>query len=192
MNNIMKPYIDLGKRILDDGNNCNDRTGAGTLSIFGHLLEFDVREVAPFLTERKMALRSTAGELAWFIEGSTDVDVLREDYKCSFWNEWASVKTRTIGPMYGVQWRNANGVDQLGKMLQGAIDTPDSRRLVCNSWIPEYIPDENTTPSINPDNDMMALAPCHFAYQIKLYDDHSGGKYIDLMFHLRYLISAFI
>ena len=186
MTDIMKPYTDLGRSILGDSNNCDDRTGAGTWSIFGRLLEFDTRLGAPFLTERKIPLRSTAGELAWFIEGSTDVSVLRDDYRCSFWNEWESKQTGTIGPMYGKQWRDANGIDQLQRMLDGAIATPNSRRLLCNTWIPEFIPDENTTPSDNPDNGIMALPPCHFAYQIRLYDNHDdGSKWIDLMFHLR-------
>lgn len=186
MTSIMKPYIDLGKNILGDSNNCDDRTGAGTWSIFGKLIEFDTRLGAPFLTERKIPLRSTAGELAWFIEGSTDVSVLKEDYRCSFWNEWTSEQTGTIGPMYGKQWRSSNGVDQLQRILDGGVKTPDSRRLLCNTWIPELIPDEDTTPSDNPEQGIMALPPCHFAWQIRLYDDlESDGKWVDLMFHLR-------
>lgn len=193
MNDVMKPYIELGKNILASSENCEDRTGAGTWSIFGHLLEFDVRKGAPFLSERKLPLRSVAGELAWFIEGSTNVNVLRDNYKCSFWNEWASSETNTIGPMYGKQWRDANGVDQLANMIQGAIDTPNSRRLIVNTWIPELIPGENTKPSDNPENGKMALAPCHFAYQIRLYDDsETKVKWVDLMFHLRCIYSAFI
>ena len=189
--NIMQPYIDLGKSILEDSNNCSDRTGAGTWSIFGHLLEFNVRKGAPFLTERKLPLRSVAGELLWFLEGSVNVDVLRDDYRCSFWEEWASDKTRTIGPMYGEQWRNARGVDQLANIIQAAIDTPDSRRLVVSTWIPDLIPDETMEPKLNPDNNIMALAPCHYAYQIRLYDDEvyedskHNTKVVDLMFNLR-------
>lgn len=185
--NIMKPYIDLGKMILEDSNNCDDRTGAGTWSTFGHMLSFDVRNGAPFLTERKLPLRSVIGELLWFLEGSTDVDILRDDYRCGFWNEWASEKTRTIGPMYGEQWRNANGVDQFANMIRGAIVTPNSRRLVISTWIPDLIPDEHTKPSDNPENGIMALPPCHFAYQLRLYDDNDnvGHKWVDLMFHLR-------
>ena len=186
MNDIMKPYIDLGKKILTDSNDCDDRTGAGTHSLFGHLLEFDTRKGAPFLTERKLPLRSVAGELAWFIEGSTDVNVLRDDYKCKFWDEWGSPKTNTVGPMYGKQWRNANGVDQLANILEMAVDTPNSRRLVIDSWMPDVLPKENTKPSDNPEKGKMALPPCHFAYQIRLYDDkETSVKWVDLMFQLR-------
>lgn len=186
MNNVMKPYIDLGKDILASSSNCEDRTGAGTWSTFGHLLEFDVRQGAPFLSERKLPLRSVAGELAWFIEGSTNVDVLRDQYKCKFWDEWTNPNTRTIGPMYGKQWRDANGFDQLNAIIEGAIKTPNSRRLVVSTWIPHLIPDEKTTPSDNPENGKMALAPCHFAYQIRLYDDaETKVKWVDLMFQLR-------
>lgn len=185
--NTMQPYIDLGKMILEDSNNCDDRTGAGTWSTFGHMLSFDTRKGAPFLTERKLPMRSVIGELLWFLEGSTNVDVLRDDYKCSFWNEWASEKTRTIGPMYGEQWRNARGVDQFSNLMTGAIKTPNSRRLVVSTWIPDLIPDEKTIPSDNPENGVMALPPCHFAYQIRLYDDNETDdfKWVDLMFHLR-------
>ena len=187
MNNIMKPYIDLGKCILNDSENCDDRTGAGTWSTFGHLLEFDTRLGTAFLTERKLPLRSVAGELAWFVEGSSGVAVLHDQYKCSFWNEWGSPVTGTIGPMYGKQWRDSNGVDQLKDMMESAIITPNSRRLLVNTWIPSLLPDERQTPASNPEKGKMALAPCHFAFQIRLYDDSNDKcvKWVDLMFHLR-------
>lgn len=188
MGSIMQPYIDLGKKILAADVECDDRTGAGTYSLFGEMLAFDVRLGAPFLTERKLPLRSIAGELLWFLEGSTNVDVLRDDYRCNFWNEWASPTRKTIGPMYGQQWRDADGVDQLANVLDAAIATPNSRRLVISTWIPSLIPDETTPPTANPELGKMALAPCHFAYQFRIYEDSeldTGVKYLDLLFHLR-------
>lgn len=191
MNNIMKPYIDLGKEIIEDGNDCQDRTGAGTLSIFGKLLEFDVRKGAPFLTERSIPIRNVIGELLWFLEGSTNVDVLHNDYRCLFWDEWSSPVTKTIGPMYGEQWRNAGGVDQLKDLIDTAIRTPDSRRLVISSWAPDVLPLEHTAPMDNPELGYMSLAPCHYAYQFRIYDNYSivnvdnKCKWVDLMFNLR-------
>lgn len=184
--NIMKPYIDLGKAILANSDNCSDRTGAGTYSTFGHLLSFDTREGAPFLTERNIPLRSVAGELLWFLEGSTDVNILKDDYRCGFWDEWASSETGTIGPMYGKQWRDCNGVDQFSNMIEGAIKSPDSRRLLVDSWMPDVLPDEESAPADNPQNGKMSLPPCHYAYQIRSYKDYeTGGRWIDLMFSLR-------
>ena len=190
MHSVMKPYIDLGKEILKEGDSCEDRTGAGTWSVFGRMLEFDVRKGAPILTERKIPIRSVAGELLWFLEGSTNADVLREDYKCNFWDEWASDVTKTIGPMYGKQWRNAGGVDQLAAMLEQAIKSPDSRRLLVSTWIPELIPNGSGAPKDNPEKGLMSLAPCHYSYQIRLYTMHDimgeeTFRYVDLMFNLR-------
>ena len=181
---VCQPYMDYVQEILDDGTLTGDRTGTGTRSLFGDRLKFDVATKAPFLTQRKLPLRSVIGELLWFIEGSVDVDVLKNDYKCNFWDEWASIKTRTIGPMYGMQWRDANGVDQLANLLKKAVSNPTSRRLIVDSWVPELIPDEETDPTLNPETGIMALAPCHFAYQLKLYQiSHMSPSYI---VHLAY------
>lgn len=186
MTNIMKDYVDLGKEILTEGEQTGDRTNVGTCSLFGEQLKFNVSKVAPLLSERKLPVRSIIGELLWFIEGSTNVDVLKNDYLCGFWDEWGSEKTRTIGPMYGKQWRDYNGVDQLAELLQQCIDHPTSRRLLVNTWIPDLIPDNNLPPAENPENGKMSLAPCHFAYQLKIYPRMSAGyNVLDLMFVLR-------
>lgn len=191
--NITQPYIEIGKKLLSEGIQTEDRTDVGTYSLFGYNIRFDVSKYAPFITERKIPLRSVIGELLWFIEGSVNTDVLLNDYRCSFWNEWASDATRTIGPMYGKQWRDCNGVDQLALMLKTAIAKPTSRRMLVNVWVPELVPGDDAPPKFNPENGLMSLAPCHFAYQIRLYDDaETKVKWVDLMFQLRCLYSAFI
>lgn len=181
---VCQPYMDYAQEILDNGTLTGDRTGTGTRSLFGDRLKFDVTTKAPFLTQRKLPLRSVIGELLWFIEGSVNTDVLKNDYKCNFWDEWTSPETRTIGPMYGEQWRHANGVDQLANLLKAAITTPTSRRLIVDSWAPELIPDDDTVPTLNPESGTMALAPCHFAYQLKIYQ--IGHTTPTFMVHLAY------
>lgn len=181
----MDNYIQLGKDILKYGEHKKDRTGVGTLSLFGDMLKFDVTTHAPFLTNRKLPLRNVIGELLWFIEGNSDVEVLKDDYRCSFWDNWMSPVTKTIGPMYGKQWRDSNGVDQLKDLLNESITYPNSRRLIVNTWVAGLIPDNYTEPQLNPENDKMALAPCHFSYQIVIYEKSLESKVVDLLFNMR-------
>ena len=164
-----KPYMDYAQEILDSGMDTGDRTGTGTRSLFGDRLKIDASSTAPFLTQRKLPLRSVIGELLWFIEGSVNTDILVDDYKCNFWNEWSSDITRTIGPMYGKLWRDCDGVDQLGNLLKDSATDPTSRRLIVDVWNAKYLPDTSVAPKLNPESGLMALAPCHFAYQLKLY-----------------------
>lgn len=166
---VCQPYMDYAEKLLKEGTPTGDRTGTGTYSLFGDNLKFDVSSHAPFLTQRKLPLRSVIGELLWFIEGSVNTDDLLHDYKCNFWNEWSSEVTRTIGPMYGKMWRGCDGVDQLKSLLDQSISTPTSRRLIVDVWNPKYIPSDVGVPAQNPESGLMALAPCHFAYQLKIY-----------------------
>lgn len=183
--NTTQPYIEIGKKLLSEGIQTEDRTDVGTYSLFGYNIRFDVSKYAPFITERKIPLRSVIGELLWFIEGSVNTDVLLNDYRCSFWNEWASDATRTIGPMYGKQWRDCNGVDQLALMLKTAITKPTSRRMLVNVWVPELVPGDDAPPKFNPENGLMSLAPCHFSYQLKIYNIRSDFRIVNLQFNLR-------
>lgn len=177
---IMSPFNTLVYRTLVSGKVKGDRTGTGTKSVFGEHLRFDVSEFAPFYTQRKLPLKSTIGELLWFIEGSTDVNVLRGDYKCTFWDEWANDKTGTIGPMYGEQWRNADGVDQLKETIDILVKDPESRRMVVNSWLAKYLPDINISPKDNPLNGKMALAPCHSMFQLNGTIRRCQDNYVDV------------
>lgn len=180
-----KPYIEIGKKLLEEGFQTEDRTAVGTRSLFGYSIRFDVSKYAPFITERKIPLRSVIGELLWFIEGSVNTDVLLNHYRCGFWNEWSSDVTRTIGPMYGKQWRDCNGVDQLALMLKTAQVKPTSRRMLVNVWVPELVPGDEAPPKFNPENGLMSLAPCHFSYQLKIYPIRSDFRIVDLQFNLR-------
>lgn len=182
---VMAPYIAFGKELIEKGYGTPDRTAVGTRSLFGHTLRFDVTKGAPFLTHRKIPLMNVIGELLWFLEGSVDTDVLVDDYKCRFWGEWASDATRTIGPMYGKQWRDCDGVDQIDTLMKTAIATPTSRRMVVNVWIPKLIPGDVAPPKFNPENGLMSLAPCHFSYQLKIYPINESLNIVNLQFNLR-------
>lgn len=184
---VCQPYMDYAEKLLEEGRRTGDRTGTGTCSLFGDNLKFDVSSHAPFLTQRKLPLRSVIGELLWFIEGSVETDALLNDYKCNFWTEWSSEVTGTIGPMYGKMWRGCDGVDQLKGLLEQAIATPTSRRLIVDVWNPKYIPSDEGIPSLNPKSGLMALAPCHFAYQLKIYPNPDKTAQVSLSYSQRSL-----
>lgn len=184
---VCQPYMDYAKQIIETGIDTGDRTNTGTRSLFGDRLKFDVSSHAPFLTQRKLPLQNVIGELLWFIEGSVNTDVLVNDYKCNFWNEWSSEVTRTIGPMYGKLWRDCDGVDQLGNMLRDAVKSPTSRRLIVDVWNPKHIPEDAGVPSLNPEHGLMSLAPCHFAYQLKIYPQENNVSLVSLSYNQRSL-----
>jgi len=151
----MKPYHDLLHRILDEGHAKDDRTGTGTLSVFGHQMRFDLSDGFPLVTTKKLRLRSIVHELLWFLRGDTNVAYLREN-GVSIWDEWAD-ETGDLGPVYGKQWRSwekpgGGTVDQIAWVLDEIRRNPDSRRLVVTAWNPA-------------DLDRMALAPCHCLFQ---------------------------
>jgi thymidylate synthase len=151
----MKPYHDLLHRILDEGHAKDDRTGTGTLSVFGHQMRFDLSDGFPLVTTKKLHLRSIVHELLWFLRGDTNVAYLREN-GVSIWDEWAD-ETGDLGPVYGKQWRSwekpgGGTVDQIAWVLDEIRRNPDSRRLVVTAWNPA-------------DLDRMALAPCHCLFQ---------------------------
>ncbi|KAA1420607.1 thymidylate synthase [Mumia zhuanghuii] len=161
----MRAYLDLVQRILDDGVRKDDRTGTGTLSVFGHQMRFDLREGFPLVTTKKVHVRSVVAELLWFIAGSTNTAYLKE-HGVSIWDEWADEQGE-LGPIYGYQWRSwptpdGRHVDQLQGVVDAIIGDPDSRRHIVSAWNVSDIPD-------------MALAPCHTMFQFYVAPGVDGG-----------------
>ena len=157
----MKQYLDLLQHILDHGTSKADRTGTGTLSVFGHQMRFDLGGSFPLLTTKKVHLRSIIHELLWFIQGDTNVRYLK-DHNVSIWDEWAD-ENGDLGPVYGAQWRSwktpdGGAVDQLSNVVKAIRETPDSRRLIVSAW------------NVG-DLDRMALPPCHLLFQFYVADD---------------------
>ena len=155
----MKQYLDLLKRITTEGIRKEDRTGTGTLSVFGHQMRFDLSEGFPLLTTKKLHLKSIIHELLWFLQGDTNVKYLQEN-GVRIWNEWAD-ENGDLGPVYGKQWRafetlDKNGnrvvVDQIKEVINQIKTHPDSRRLIVCAWHPGQTDD-------------MALPPCHTLFQ---------------------------
>lgn len=151
----MRPYHDLLRHILDHGSPKSDRTGTGTLSVFGHQMRFNLAEGFPLVTTKKLHLKSIIYELLWFLRGETNVAYLKE-HGVSIWNEWADAEGE-LGPIYGYQWRSwptADGghVDQIGDLVERIKTDPDSRRLIVSAWNVGEVP-------------KMALPPCHVMFQ---------------------------
>jgi thymidylate synthase len=151
----MRAYLDLMQHILDHGVEQQDRTGVGTLSVFGHQMRFDLSKGFPLVTTKKLHLRSIIIELLWFLRGDTNVGWLR-DRKVSIWDEWAN-EQGDLGPVYGKQWRNWEGaggiaVDQIAALVHQINTNPASRRQIVTAWNPAEI-------------ERMALAPCHCLFQ---------------------------
>jgi thymidylate synthase len=156
----MRQYLDLMRHILEHGTHKNDRTGTGTLSIFGPQLRFDLQAGFPLLTTKKVHLKSIIHELLWFLKGETNIRYLKEN-GVSIWDEWADHKGE-LGPVYGYQWRSwpaADGrhIDQMAKVIEEIRRNPDSRRLIVSAW--------NVA-----DLDSMALQPCHAFFQFYVAD----------------------
>ena len=151
----MRAYLDLLQRILDEGVEKTDRTGTGTLSVFGHQMRFDLSEGFPLVTTKKVHTRSVFGELLWFLRGDTNVKWL-QDRGITIWDEWAD-DNGDLGPVYGYQWRSwptpdGRHVDQISRLVEGIRTNPDSRRHIVSAW--------NVA-----DVDDMALPPCHTMFQ---------------------------
>jgi thymidylate synthase len=151
----MRQYHELMERILADGAEKRDRTGIGTLSVFGHQMRFDLTAGFPLLTTKKVHLKSIAYELLWFLRGDTNIQYLKQ-HGVSIWDEWADERGE-LGPVYGQQWRSwpaADGrtIDQIGHVVESIRKNPDSRRLIVTAWNPAEV-------------EKMALPPCHCLFQ---------------------------
>src|SRR5687768_13534098 len=158
----MRAYLDLLQHILDHGTPKADRTGTGTVSVFGYQMRFDLAEGFPLLTTKKLHLKSIAYELLWFLRGETNVRWLNE-HGVSIWDEWAD-ETGELGPVYGSQWRSwpageGRRIDQISNVIERIRTTPDSRRLIVSAWNVGEI-------------DRMALPPCHLLFQFYV----AGGR----------------
>ena len=158
----MQAYHQLMQRILDEGVEQQDRTGTGTLSVFGHQMRFDLSQGFPLVTTKKLHLRSIIIELLWFLRGDTNVRWLQER-RVSIWDEWAK-EDGDLGPVYGKQWRDWEGpggvhIDQIADLMRLIREDPASRRQIVSAWNPA-------------DNPKMALAPCHCLFQTQV----AGGK----------------
>ena len=157
----MKQYLDLLQRILDEGTQKGDRTGTGTISVFGNQMRFDLSKGFPLLTTKKLHLKSIIYELLWFLKGDTNVHYLQE-HGVRIWNEWAD-ENGDLGPVYGHQWRawpdgKGGVIDQIADVVEQIKHTPDSRRLIVTAWNPADIP-------------QMALPPCHCLFQFYVAGD---------------------
>ena len=170
----MKAYHDLLRRVMESGVEKSDRTGTGTLSVFGHQMRFDLADGFPLVTTKKLHLKSIVHELLWFIAGDTNIGYLNE-HGVTIWDEWAD-EQGDLGPIYGRQWRawpvpEGGEHDQLTAIVDRIRRRPDSRRHLVTAWNPPYLPDEKIRPSENPVRGRMALAPCHAMFQFWVADD---------------------
>jgi thymidylate synthase len=156
----VKAYLDLMRHVLEHGAKKTDRTGTGTLSVFGHQMRFDLAQGFPLVTTKKVHVKSVIHELLWFLQGSTNVAYLR-DNGVTIWDEWADERGE-LGPVYGHQWRSwpvpgGGAIDQVAEVVAQIRANPDSRRLIVSAWNPADIP-------------RMALAPCHALFQFYVCD----------------------
>ncbi|WP_323846631.1 thymidylate synthase [Microbulbifer magnicolonia] len=169
----MKQYLDLMRHVRDNGTCKSDRTGTGTLSVFGYQMRFDLAAGFPLITTKKCHLRSIIHELLWFLRGDTNIAYLQEN-GVRIWDEWAS-EDGDLGPVYGHQWRSwpapdGRRIDQIAQLLDQLQHRPDSRRLLVSAWNPADLPDEGVSPADNARAGRMALAPCHALFQFYVAD----------------------
>jgi thymidylate synthase len=166
----MKQYHDLLKHVLEHGNQKGDRTGTGTLSVFGYQMRFDLSEGFPMVTTKKLHLKSIVHELLWFLKGDTNVAYLQEN-GVRIWNEWAD-ENGDLGPVYGHQWRNWNSeeIDQIKEVVETLKNNPNSRRMLVSAWNPSVMPNTSVSFSENVANGKAALPPCHAFFQFYVAD----------------------
>jgi len=151
----MKQYLDLMRYVRESGTEKGDRTGTGTLSVFGYQMRFNLEEGFPLVTTKKVHLKSIIYELLWFLKGSTNIDYLKE-HGVSIWDDWADERGE-LGPVYGAQWRSwptqdGDSIDQISEVINQIKTNPNSRRLIVSAWNVSQI-------------DNMALPPCHALFQ---------------------------
>jgi thymidylate synthase len=156
----MRQYLDLLRRVLDEGAQKSDRTGTGTLSVFGHQMRLDLADGFPLVTTKKLHVKSIVHELLWFLAGDTNIRYLKEN-GVNIWDQWAD-ESGDLGPVYGKQWRSwaapdGRVIDQISDVVAAIRKNPDSRRLIVSAWNPADI-------------ERMALAPCHCLFQFYVVD----------------------
>jgi thymidylate synthase len=157
----MQQYHDLMRRVRDHGARKTDRTGTGTLSVFGHQMRFDLADGFPLVTTKKVHMKSIVHELLWFLKGDTNIAYLKAN-GVSIWDEWAD-ENGDLGPVYGRQWRSwpardGGTIDQISEVINAIRTTPDSRRMIVSAWNPADLPE-------------MVLAPCHCLFQFYVAND---------------------
>lgn len=166
-------YLNLLQELLDHGVAKGDRTGTGTLSLFGRMMRHDLATGFPLLTTKKLHVKSIIHELLWFLRGETNIAYLKAN-GVSIWDEWAT-ETGELGPVYGAQWRYWRGEDgavhdQVATLVNGLKTNPNSRRHIINAWNVALLPDEKQSPQANAHAGKMALPPCHVMYQFWVAD----------------------
>jgi len=161
----MKQYLDLVKHVLEQGTQKGDRTGTGTISVFGHQMRFDLSEGFPMVTTKKLHLKSIIHELLWFLKGETNISYLT-DNGVKIWDQWAD-KNGDLGPIYGHQWRNWNSeeIDQIKEVIDTLKSNPNSRRMLVSAWNPSVLPNDKKSFEENVANNKAALPPCHAFFQ---------------------------
>ncbi|MDP5137208.1 thymidylate synthase [Rheinheimera baltica] len=169
----MKQYLELMRHVLEHGHKKTDRTGTGTISVFGYQMRFNLQQGFPLVTTKKCHLRSIIHELLWFLKGETNIGYLK-DNGVSIWDEWAT-ESGELGPVYGAQWRSwqaADGtvIDQISQLINDIKRTPDSRRLIVSAWNPAVLPDTSISPRQNAQLGKQALPPCHTLFQFYVND----------------------
>jgi thymidylate synthase len=169
----MKQYLDLMRHVLEHGHKKSDRTGTGTISVFGYQMRFDLSQGFPLVTTKKCHLRSIIHELLWFLKGETNIQYLT-DNKVTIWDEWAT-EQGDLGPVYGAQWRSwqtpdGRVIDQISQLIHDIKTNPDSRRLIVSGWNPAVLPDTRYSPKDNAAMGKQALPPCHTLFQFYVHD----------------------
>lgn len=169
----MKQYLELMRHVKEQGSQKGDRTGTGTLSVFGYQMRFDLSKGFPLVTTKKCHLKSIIHELLWFLKGETNTKYL-SDNGVKIWDAWAD-DSGDLGPVYGYQWRNwpapdGKTIDQISEIIQLIKNNPNSRRIIVSAWNVADLPDESISPQENVKAGKMALAPCHAFFQFYVAD----------------------
>ena len=191
----MLQYHQLMRHIRDTGVRKEDRTGTGTLSVFGYQMRFDLAQGFPLVTTKKCHMRSIIHELLWFLKGETNIAYLTEN-GVSIWDEWAT-DAGELGPVYGHQWRswpgeNGSTIDQIADVIEQIKTNPDSRRLIVNAWNPAVLPDAGISPKQNAAQGKQALPPCHTLFQFYVLEgklscqlyQRSGDVFLGVPFNI--------
>ncbi len=175
----MKQYLELLDDVLKNGTQKGDRTGTGTVSVFGRQYRHNLNDGFPLLTTKKLHFKSIANELIWFLNGDTNTQWLN-DNGVSIWDEWAT-EEGCLGPIYGKQWtawptKDGGSVNQIDYVVDCLKNNPNSRRILFHGWNVEYLPDEKVSPQENVEAGRMALPPCHLLYQFFVADNRLSAQ----------------